>query len=210
MKANDPDLFQARIQAVLQEVQFIRQEILDNITREFQLHISTVTIYGAIIAFAFQQKEPQVLLISPIIAWAFTVLWMTCKKHLDASSFYLQEMEKSKWVDLIGKRDGSGSETCQSATKRDKYQQYWVSWQHFHDRTDMLPSILMGFTTVAAILVIGIACFIIGLVVPRNPENPDLRLYFFILDVVLLVSALLMVIIHVTSRNTSDYKRAIG
>ncbi len=209
MKVSDPDLFQARIQAVLQEVQFIRQEILDNITREFQLHTATITIYGAIIAFAFQQKEPQVLLIAPIIAWAFTVLWMTYKKHLDASSFYLLEMEESKWVDLIGKRDGSGSKGCQLATKINKYQQYWISWQHFHDRKDMRPSILMGFITVAAILVIGAACCIIGIVAPPNSNNPDLRLYFGILDVVLLLLALLMIIIHVNSSKTSDYKRAI-
>ena len=197
----EPGLDQARVQAVLQEVQFIRQEILDNISRIFKLHTASLTFYGAIIGFVFHQKEPQAFLLGPVIAWAVTVLWLRYKKHLDASSYYLQEIEKVKWVELIGFRDDE-----KEYSGINEYKKYWVAWQHYHDRRDTQPSIFVGALVVIAIWFFGLVCLYLGFTLLPNPKSPDIQILLSIVGAILLLWSGIMIIFKVFEKD-SDLRR---
>lgn len=152
MKNSSPDLNydpqqDNRVLAVLQEVQFIRQEILDNIGRVFKVKTSSLVIFGALISVALHDKEPQILIIGPIVSWALVMFWVTYQRHLDISSKYLlEEIEKDKWPKLIGIKNN---------TEKPSHKDLWVSWQHYHDEKKNLPSVRMSIGIATSIWFFG-------------------------------------------------------
>jgi hypothetical protein len=105
------------------------------------------------------------------------MLWLKYKRHLDVSSFYLRDLERDKWPALIGLRD-----TEKKHKGRYAYKNYWVSWQHYHDRHDVMPSILIGGVVVIAIWAFGLVFLILGLVLPPSQKIPEARIYLCFLD----------------------------
>jgi hypothetical protein len=148
------ELLKARADAVLQEVQFIRQEILDNISRVFKVKTSSLLIFGTLISIALHDKEPQILIIGPIVSWALVMFWVNYQRHLDISSKYLlEEIEADKWPILIGTRNNKN---------KSRYKNLWVSWQHYHDEKKNLPSVRMSIGIAGAIWFFGALLGVLG------------------------------------------------
>lgn len=161
--SDQADLREGRIQAVLQEVQFIRQEILDNVGRLHRTEASALGLFGALLALALHEDEPLVLLAGPLLTVVFTFLWLSCQTHLDTSSIYLRdEIEKRKWPELIGLRKVEGEKA--------PHRRYWVGWQHYFDQG--IPSVREGWIAPACVWLLGLATLIGGAVTPGATSNP--------------------------------------
>lgn len=147
------DLNNYRVQALLQEVQFLRQEILNNISTKHRIEASALGLFAALGAFAWSQKELGLLLLGPIISWASTFLWLEVQSILDAIGGYLHdEIEEIKWPELIGNRN-AGEHDPPSRS-------YWVGWQHHYD--DSIPSLRESWQIPIGVCVIGVLMLFIG------------------------------------------------
>jgi len=121
-------LHAARVQAVLQEVQYIRQEVLDNISRMHKLEVGSITFFAGLAAFAWHKANLVPMLGASILTWLYVWAWVSCQRHADNSSLYLrEEVEERKWPELLGSRN---SERMPSSLK---HREYWVGWQHYFD-----------------------------------------------------------------------------
>ncbi len=121
----------SKVQFVLQKIEFIRKQILDDISRIHRLHASAIGSYGALIAFTWTQNKLEVLLVCSLLTTCFVLIWYYCQTMLEAtSSFLMEEIERRKIVDLVGYRDKYPNDMPDNKTLY-CHRNYWVSWQQY-------------------------------------------------------------------------------
>ena len=141
----------ARLQAVLQEVQFIRQEILDNITRMHKVEVGVVASFVGLATLAVAADSFMPLLASPFLVLSFFGLWLPKQQHADRSSEYLlEEVEKMKWPQLLGNRP----EVDKQSEPEKPWRVLWVGWQHYYDASP--PGFWWGCVPVVLVYALGI------------------------------------------------------
>ena len=156
----DSTLQNARLQAVLQEVQFIRQEILDNIARMHKIEAGVVTMFVGLGALAATVGNFVPLLASPFLVLLFFGLWLPKQQHADRSSKYLlEEIEKIKWPQLLGERLTSAKV---AGAKETPWRILWVGWQHYYDAQP--PGFLWGCVPIIMVYVLGTATLAAGII----------------------------------------------
>lgn len=190
-------LLDLRIQAILHEVQFIKQEILDNLSRVFRAQSSAFGIFGALFGASYYRNDFQILLLAPWVSCGITLLWLKCSSMMHAISLYLTEnIEEGKLKEILGERRIESDK---------RYEKLWVGWQHFYDEKH--PNRFEDRAVFGAIWVIGGSGYFVGLFAPHPAGTPDLSCELGYIGAIVIVFSIINVLCFIRKESFITQRR---
>jgi len=113
---------QFRFQAILNEYQALKNELLQKFRHQLQIYSMMITAIAIMIGYVLAEKNYDLFLVIPVVSSAFAFRYIWEQNIIVMIGNYLRIMEAEILPEIIGYRS---KDTDQN------YRGYWVGWEHY-------------------------------------------------------------------------------
>lgn len=113
---------QFKLQAILNEYQTLKNEMLQKFRHQLQIYSILITAIAILVGYILTSKNYDLLLVIPVVSSAFAFRYIWEQNIIVTLGGYLRIIEAEILPEIIGYR---------SKDHDQNYRRYWVGWEHY-------------------------------------------------------------------------------